>query len=70
MKKHIHTFKYKKLTPGTRKHKPFVLKVWLWGIAFSYQTKKSIGGFALSKNVGIPTVDVKSDAFRRRYPKA
>jgi len=46
------------------------MKVWLWGIAFTYETKKRLGGFAISKNAGVPVVDVKSDAFRRKYPRA
>jgi len=70
MKKHIHTFKYKKLTQGTRKYKPFIFKVWLWGFAYTYETKKYIGGFVMAKNAGVPSVDIKSDAFRRRYPRA
>ena len=70
MSKHIYTYKYNKLINGTRKHKPFILKIWTWGIAFSYETKKSLGGFAISKNVGVRPVDTKSDAFKRRYPRA
>jgi len=68
--KHIKTFRYKKLINGTRKYKPFTLKVWLFGIAFTYETKKSIGGFALAKNAGVPAIDVKSDSFRRKHPRA
>jgi hypothetical protein len=70
MSKHIHTYKYKKLSQGTLKRKPLIVKVWLWGIYISYNTKKSIGGFALSRNAGVTIVDTKSNAFRRKHPKA
>ena len=65
--KHI---KYKKLTPGTRKYSPLSIKVWLWGFGYTYETKKKIGGFVIAKNAGVPAIDVKSDAFRRKHPKA
>jgi len=70
MSKHINTFKYKKLTQGTLKRKPFMFKVWLWGFAYTYETRKSIGGFVMTRNAGVPTVDIKSDEFRRKHPKA
>ena len=70
MNKHIHTFKFRKLTQGTRKNKLFMFKFWLWGFAYTYETRKSIGGFVMAKNAGVPTVDVRSDSFRRKYPRA
>jgi hypothetical protein len=70
MSKHINTFKYKKLTPGTRKYSPLRIKVWLWGFAYTYETRKKLGGFVIAKNAGVPIVDVKSDSFKRKHPKA
>lgn len=68
--KHINTFKYNKLTEGTRKYSPFMFKFWLWGFAYTYETRKKIGGFVIARNAGVPAIDVKSDAFRRKHPKA
>jgi hypothetical protein len=42
--------------------------LWLWGFGFTYETKKSLGGFAIADKQNVP--DVKSDAFKRKYPKA
>jgi hypothetical protein len=68
MSRHAHTFKYKKLTNGTRRYSPIRIKLWLWGFGFTYETKKSLGGFVIAHTPNLP--DVKSDAFKRRYPKA
>lgn len=46
--KKLHTWKYKKLTNGTRPYKRIRIKFWLWGFGFAYETKKSLGGFALN----------------------
>ena len=68
MSRYVHTFKYNKLTKGTRKYSPVRVKFWLWGFGFTYETKKSLGGFAITDTKAVP--DVKSDAFKRKYPKA
>ena len=44
----LHTYKYKKLTNGTRPYKNVSFKFWLWGFGISYETKKSLGGFAVN----------------------
>ena len=64
----LHSWKYKKLINGTRKHKLITVKAWLWGFGMSYETKKTLGGFAIADKRNVP--DVKSDAFKRKYPKA
>jgi len=68
MSRYVHTFKYNKLTNGTRKHRLITVKFWLWGFGATYETKRSIGGFAIADKRNVP--DVKSDAFKRKYPKA
>ena len=68
MSRYIHTFKYNKLTNGTRKHKLITFRIWAWGFGATYETKKSIGGFAIADRKNIP--DVKSDEYRRKHPKA
>jgi hypothetical protein len=44
----LHSWKYKKLINGTRKHKLITVKAWLWGFGMSYETKKSLGGFTVN----------------------
>ena len=68
MSRYVHTFKYKKLTNGTRKYSPIRIKFWLWGFGATYETKKSLGGFAIADKRNVP--DVKSDEYRRKHPKA
>jgi hypothetical protein len=68
MSRYVHTFKYNKLTNGTRKHKLITFRIWAWGFGITYETKKSIGGFAIADRKNIP--DVKSDEYRRKHPKA
>jgi len=68
MSRYVHTFKYNKLTNGTRKYSPIRIKFWLWGFGATYETKKSLGGFAIADKKNVP--DVKSDEYRRKHPKA
>jgi hypothetical protein len=68
MSRYVHTFKYNKLTNGTRKYSPIRIKFWLWGFGATYETKKSLGGFAIADKRNVP--DVKSDEYRRKHPKA
>jgi hypothetical protein len=68
MSRYVHTFKYNKLTNGTRKHKLITFRIWAWGFGITYETKKSIGGFAIADRKNI--LDVKSDEYRRKHPKA
>jgi hypothetical protein len=44
----LHSYRYKKLINGTRKHKLITIRFWLWGFGVSYETKKSLGGFAVN----------------------
>lgn len=44
----LHSWKYKKLINGTRRHKFINVRVWRWGFGFSYETKKTLGGFTVN----------------------
>ncbi len=48
MKKHLHTFRYNKVVDGKQRHRLITLRIWRWGFGMSYETKKSLGGFALN----------------------
>lgn len=52
--KHIHKYRYVKLSNGRKHYKPIRLKFWLWGFGVAYETKKTLGGFAINSKAFKP----------------
>ena len=70
MSSRIHTYKYKLLSKGPIKQSPINVKIWLWGFAFGYLTKKHMGGFVLTaKKTQHPTKPPVADSYTHKYPR-
>lgn len=68
MNKHIHTYKYRKLSNGLKPYKPIRMKFWLWGFGLAYETKKYLGGFAINSKKFKPK-ETLLDSYTHKKPR-